>query len=184
MKKTAKRRECKMCKSEFDQYKSTQVVCSPRCALGLAREKSAKKKATETRRAWAAFNLKDKGYQTKKAQHSFNAFIRERDRGLPCISCETTSAKWDAGHFKTVGAYPELRYEEDNCFKQCGANCNQRRGGNIHEMRKGMIARIGLERVEWLEGPHEPKHYTLDEIIEIKVTYRAKLKELKSARTA
>ncbi len=46
----------------------------------------------------------------------------------------------------------------------------------------GLVRRIGSERVEWLERDHPAKKYTLDEIIEIKLKYRKKLKELKLAR--
>jgi len=43
-----------------------------------------------------------------------------------------------------------------------------------------LIEKIGLERVEWLEGPHEPKKYTIDELKGIRDLYRRKLKELKN----
>jgi hypothetical protein len=33
--------------------------------------------------------------------------------------------------------------------------------------------------VEWLEGPHEPKKYTIEDLKSIKETYRQKLKALK-----
>jgi hypothetical protein len=48
-------------------------------------------------------------------------------------------------------------------------------------MRIGMIKKIGLARVEWLEGYHEPRKYTIPEIIEMKALYRAKVRELKKA---
>ena len=41
-----------------------------------------------------------------------NAFIRERDRDLPCISCGTlTSAQWDAGHYRTTAAAPQVVWQ-------------------------------------------------------------------------
>jgi hypothetical protein len=43
--------------------------------------------------------------------------------------------------------------------------------------RENLIAKIGLERVEWLEGPHEPKRYRIEDLKEIRDTYRLKLKE-------
>jgi hypothetical protein len=35
--------------------------------------------------------------------------------------------------------------------------------------------------VEWLEGPHEPKNYTIEDIKEIRDLYRWKLRELRKA---
>jgi hypothetical protein len=42
-----------------------------------------------------------------------------------------------------------------------------------------MIKKIGLARVEWLEGYHEPKKYTLTEIQEMKTFYRAEVRRMK-----
>lgn len=80
------------------------------------------------------------------------------------------------GHYRTVGAHPELRFHEDNAFKQCWWNCNSNKSGNVIEMRKGMIQRIGVERVEWIEGPHKSQNYTLEDIIEVKNWFRWKKK--------
>jgi hypothetical protein len=33
---------------------------------------------------------------------------------------------------------------------------------------------------EWIEGPHETKKYTVDELWQIRDKYKAKLKELKA----
>jgi hypothetical protein len=41
------------------------------------------------------------------------------------------------------------------------------------------VKRIGADKVDWLEGPHEPKRYTIEELKTIKAEYRAKTKELK-----
>lgn len=127
-----------------------------------------------------AMNLKDRGYQIKLAQTAFNAFIRERDKHQPCINCGSyTATKWDAGHFKTRGAYPELAFSEWNCFKEC-SQCNQHGFKGMAEYRANLVERIGLEKVEWLEGPHERLKLTIEEIINIKNTYQDKLKALQN----
>ena len=103
--------------------------------------------------------------------------MRDKDEG--CISCgKPLGSKYDAGHFKSVGNYPELRFEENNVHAQC-VHCNQYRGGNIHEYRKRLIDRVGLHVVEWLELNHEPKKYTLQEIKELKKEYRERIRGLK-----
>ena len=38
---------------------------------------------------------------------------------------------------------------------------------------------IGAEAVAWLEGKHDPKHYSIDDLKVIKAEYRQKLRELK-----
>ncbi len=52
------------------------------------------------------------------------------------------------------------------------------RSGNIAEYRIRLIKKIGLDKVEWLEGPHEPAKYTIDDLKELIVKYKAKCKEL------
>jgi len=71
-----------------------------------------------------------------------------------------------------------MRYMEANIHKQC-APCNNHLSGNIVLYRIGLIAKIGLDAVEKLEGPHAPQKYTVDQLREIKATYTAKAKELK-----
>ena len=52
--------------------------------------------------------------------------------------------------------------------------------GNLVEYRKNLIDKIGLDKVEWLEGPHEQTNYTADDLWKIRDEYKAKLKELKA----
>jgi hypothetical protein len=42
-----------------------------------------------------------------------------------------------------------------------------------------LVKRIGAEAVEWLEGPHEAKKYTVEELKAMTAEYRAKTRELK-----
>ena len=114
----------------------------------------------------------------REAQIAFNKFIRLRDAGQPCISCgRYHQGQWHAGHYRTVGANPELRFEELNCHAQC-APCNNHLSGNLINYRKGLLNKIGIEKLEWLEGNHPAKHYSISEIIELKKHYRARCREL------
>ena len=124
--------------------------------------------------------LKNRGDYAKAAQDAFNAWVRERDAGQPCISCGTTAdVQYCAGHYRTVGACPELRFEPLNVHRQCNKNCNLEKSGNIVEYRIRLVKKIGAEQVAWLEGPHEPKRYSIDDLKAIATEYRAKLRELK-----
>lgn len=183
--KAPKPKTCKVCKAKFIPFRSTQPTCgSVPCGVeyGLrvvakAKAAKARKEATALREAKVAAKPRDKWL--KEAQAAFNRFVRLRDADRPCISCGTTIAKWDAGHYRSVGSNPALRFEPLNNHKQC-AQCNQHKSGNAIEYRIGLIARIGLEAVEWLEGPHDPKHYTIDDLRAIKATYAAKCRELEA----
>ena len=117
-----------------------------------------------------------------------NEFIRLRDAHLPCISCDSipsdhdlfTGSRWDAGHYRSVGSCPELRFEPLNIHRQC-VKCNRNLSGNAVEYRIRLVLRIGVERVAWLEGLHPARKYTVEEIKAIKADYRAKTRELKRA---
>jgi len=183
-------RKCRQCGAEFRPMNSMTVACSPSCALELgkkAAEKKVRQKAREQRQ-WIRKQkerLKSRGDHLKEAQSAFNAFIRERDRDQPCISCGVFSpggdprgGVWDCGHYRSVGANPELRFEPLNAHKQC-KRCNRDRSGNVVEYRIRLRDRIGDEALEWLEGPHEPKKYTIKDIKQIKAHYRAKVREMR-----
>ena len=140
--------------------------------LHLDKEKKARKEyraakvEARSRRDWL-----------KLAQIAFNAYIRQRDEKDPCISCQRHhKGQYQAGHYLTTGARPELRFEEDNCHKQCQP-CNLHLSGNLILYRVALVKKIGLERVEWIEGPHEPAKWTIEQLKEIIATYKAKLKE-------
>jgi hypothetical protein len=126
--------------------------------------------------------IKTRGDHTKEAQAAFNEWVRLRDAAFPCISCgRHHQGKYDAGHYRTVGSNPALRFEPLNCHKQC-VPCNQHKSGDIVNYRINLVQRIGAEMVAWIEGPHEPRRYTIEELKAIKAEYRAKTRELKRAQ--
>jgi hypothetical protein len=34
----------------------------------------------------------------------------------------------------------------------------------LSEYRSNLLKKIGLQKVEWLEGPHDPKKYVIEEL--------------------
>lgn len=171
-----KDKKCRICKKPFKPFTSTtQVVCSPFCAVVLAKDKQKKKFKKETAKRKKEFRANDIKFQKNKAQTAFNAYIRERDKHLPCISCgKHHKGQYHAGHYKTRGAYPELAFSEDNCHKQC-APCNNHKSGDIANYRTNLILKIGEERVLALEGHHEPVKRTADDYAKLAMKYRLKL---------
>ena len=182
-------KKCKVCKSPFEPYNTLAVACSASCALIHGKAETAKKaaKVKKESRQWVKVQrerLKSKGDHTREAQQAFNAFIRARDAHLPCISCGTyTAGQFHAGHYRTTKAAPELRYDEANCQKQC-AQCNSFDSGNLVEYRTNLVKRIGQAEVDRLEGLTPPKHYSVDDLKEIKTKYRALTRELQRQREA
>ena len=173
-----KHKKCKICKNPFEPMRFAQIVCGISCAIEHSRALQAKKKAKEHKEAKA--KLKSRADWLKDAQAVFNKYIRIRDEAEPCISCSRHhTGQYHAGHFRTVGAAPELRFNEYNCHKQCSV-CNNHLSGNLLEYRRKLVAKIGIEKVEWLEGPHEAKKYTIDEIQAIKKEYQQKIKDMQN----
>lgn len=174
---------CKVCKQpKPDPLRPTCFNFD--CQVNYA-TKHAKKQRTQKEKKERAkiktlkATLKTKAKWFKEAQVEFNSFIRVRDRGEECISCQRPHAgQYHAGHYRSVGAHPELRFNEDNCHKQCSA-CNNHLSGNIVDYRINLVKKIGQDRVDIIEGPHEAKKYTIDDIREIKALYKRKLKKLK-----
>jgi hypothetical protein len=176
MSKPVKQKNCKACGGLYTPRTTTQKACTWQCSLALVKKGKKKEFNKETRQIKAA--IKSKGDWTQEAQMAFNKYIRVSSYGEPCFSCgRNTGAKMNAGHYLSVGGHPELRFEEDNCHLQC-EHCNSFLSGNVARYRINLIEKIGLERVEWLEGPHEAKNYTIDDLKEIKAKYTEMAREL------
>jgi hypothetical protein len=145
--------------------------------MAIVWAEEAKKQVHELRKRREA--IKPRAKWMREAQAAFNAWIRQRDKDLPCISCgRHHQGQWHAGHYLSTGARPELRFDERNVHKQCSA-CNTHLSGNLVLFRAGLIAKLGLESVEWLEGPHEPRKYTIEDLRQIRDDYRYGLKGAK-----
>ena len=114
------------------------------------------------------------GQLKQDVQKIFNKNIRERDKEQMCISCGRPGNQ--AGHYHNVKQYDSLRYDPDNCHLQC-AHCNMWLHGNLIEYRKGLIERIGEDRVLDLEDKaaeykRTGHKWTRQELQEIKDHYK------------
>jgi hypothetical protein len=169
-------KKCKQCKLTFHPTKPLQYVCGWECAIAYANKLTTKNFNQDIRRRKT--ELKTKAQWLKEAQIEFNRFIRQRDAADPCISCgRFHTGQYHAGHYRSIGSAPHLRFNEYNVQKQCSA-CNNHLSGNIINYRINLITKIGLAQVERIEADNEAKHYTIDDIIAIKKHYQAKVKEL------
>lgn len=185
-----RRKRCPECRAMFTKTRESQMVCGEiECAIAHGKSEKGRaiagKALAEVGRREIKVRkekLKSRADHLKDTQQAFNAWIRARDAGQPCISCGTTAdVQYCAGHYRTTAASPELRFEPLNANLQCNRNCNMGKSGNLLGYRPGLIKKIGIEAVEWLEGPHEPKKYTVDQLKAMTAEYRAKTRELKRA---
>ena len=181
-------RKCRQCREPIPSKKdctdpyTNGGFCDIAC-YGLHKAKKDRESRDKRKRkehAERKESIKTKAEHARESQAAFNAWIRARDRGLPCISCDKPddgSHQRHASHYRSRGACPEIAYEPLNVHTSC-AQCNTMKSGNILEYRIRLVKKIGQAAVDWLEGPHEAKRYTIDELKEIKARYRRLLREL------
>ena len=185
--KKVKKKECRVCGTMFVPYRSTMVVCSTMCAYQYAAQKREEKEAKNKKDLdQARKEKKDKQslqYLKTNVTAICHQYIRERDKGKPCVSC---GAKWNknfqAGHFKKAELYSNLKYDENNIHGQCRV-CNLRKDGNEAGYRIGLEKRYTKEYVENLdqlasEYKKESFKWDREYLKEIREYYKQKIKEL------
>jgi len=160
------------------------VFCSDECKISWAiakgnkdREKAKKKKNAAFKDKFHQSDLKTRKAAAKAACH---AYIRERDKGLPCICCDRpANKKMDAGHWLESGNNPLIRYDEDNINSQL-VYCNQYQGGDSDDYEGKLRIKIGNERVDRLKAMKGGTiKRTCDDYKEIELYYKQKLKEIR-----
>jgi hypothetical protein len=116
----------------------------------------------------------------KSAEEIFNAYIRERDKDNPCISCGTGPVE-NAGHYYSVGSTGALRYNEVNVNGQC-IQCNWHNHGNLIHYRNGLIKKYGESKVLMLDSASKGrKSWSRGELYAIIEFYKKETIKLKNA---
>ncbi len=181
-----RKRRCKYsgCKEYFTPKRYNLVLedcCTAACQLSYAEETANKQFKAETAEMRKAFNDKDPSWWSDKAQAIFNKYIMARDKGKPCVSCQTLAKDIDycAGHWIPRGRSAALRFNEFNVHLQCNNFCNRRNSGNLIPYRIALVKLYGEEKVQWLEGHHEMPRYRIEDYKRIYEEYKNKVKELK-----
>lgn len=168
-------KKCKNCKEQFTPHNFLQKYCTKEeCLKVFVAE--VKLKEWNKKKKRMVEDLKTANDYLKIAQQVFNKFIRVRDAGLNCISCNKPCKKENAGHYYSQGGHSAVRFDEDNVHLQCEA-CNTYLSGNLLNYQIGIEQRIGAQKLMELQGKaHEVKKWTKDELKEIIETYKQKLK--------
>lgn len=171
---------CNVCHKPFTPARPLQSVCSPRCAGKLGKLRKAAEKAETKARKEAIQTIPE---LLRIAQKEVNAYVRCRDADKPCICCGLplgdgeVGGGYDAGHYRSVGSAPHLRFDERNIHAQRKV-CNRWGAGRAVDYRRGLIERIGLEAVEALEADNGVRKWERDELRQIAATYREKRRQL------
>lgn len=189
---TFRRTTCPHCRSKLDAGQRIH----PSCIDGYADAEEAKAKRKSDKQARMAAKVERATTRARKqalkripdlireAQTAFNAYVRTRDEKEPCICCGQplgagdVGGAFDCGHYRSTGSASHLRFNEDNAHAQ-SKSCNRWGAGRAVDYRIGLVARIGLVRVESLEANNTPHKWQRDELIAIRAKYVAKLRELK-----
>ena len=172
-------RKCVSCKDKFTPQNNTQIVCSIACSIQFMKSKKANDWQKEKK--VLKEKLMTKSDYLNICQKVFNTYIRTRDKGLPCISCDKFLKENDinASHFFSVGSSPNLRFNEDNVHNSC-IRCNKELHGNIAEYSIRLPKRIGIENFNKLfENRNKLSKLDIEDVKELIYIYRQKIKELK-----
>ena len=141
---------------------------------------------TRKDRARVREKQKTRSQWLQEAQGAFNAYVRWRDRNDSCISCGNRSenkfgGNYDAGHFRSRGSAPHLRYHLWNVHKQC-VKCNRFRSGAVSEYRVSLIWKIGHEKLEYLECLQSTREHDINYAKRVKSIFTRLLKHRQKLR--
>jgi hypothetical protein len=119
----------------------------------------------------------------KAAQIIFNKYIRLRDKGQVCISCQKKlkEGNVDAGHMWSAGGHSNLRFNEFNVNAQCSRPCNKDKAGDINNYRLGFVERYGIEKLNEIDSLAKiERKFSKEELKELMQKYKLKCKELEN----
>jgi len=171
-----KNKKCKYCRQQFQPITTLQKNCfDPNCVTEWIND--VKQKNWQKKKAKLKADLMTLSDYIKLTQQVFNKYIRLRDAGNLCISCQKKPLKENAGHFYNANNHWNVRFDERNVHLQC-EHCNTYLSGNLIEYRKQLINKIGIEQLTLLElEANKTRKFTIDELKEIINKYKLKIKQ-------
>ncbi|MDA3806634.1 MAG: recombination protein NinG [Thiomicrorhabdus sp.] len=127
----------------------------------------------------------------KKTKTACHNYIRARDEGKQCVTCDTVlfqggvGGGFDAGHYRDVGNSKHLEFHALNIFGQCKKCNNPAWGGHSKIVyRAEIVNRIGEDLVAKIDADNEPRKYTIQDFERLEVIFKRKLKLLKKQKVA
>jgi hypothetical protein len=171
--------KCKNCKEKFEPIRFNQKYCleSECVRVWVESEKAKQWKQKKQKMQQELETIQD---YVKMTQIIFNKFIRLRDKGQVCISCQKPALKENAGHFFNANNHWNVRFDERNTHLQC-EHCNTYLSGNLLEYRTNLINKIGNSEFLILEAEaRKTRKFTKDELKKIITEYKQKVKQLEN----
>ena len=173
------------------------------CAIEYARKKAQRKiiaqknKQVKQQKSQARKDkFKAKSYASKLSElqgvfnelRRYEEFLWFHDRGIEpyCISClkPLGNDQWCCGHFKTVGARGDLRFDKKNTYLQHNVRCNKHLSGDVENYKKGLAYRFGEEEakeiINYTNKRQDVVKLTDEEIQKLKKEWRAKVREIRN----
>lgn len=171
-------RTCEFCGKGFAPFNSMQRVCpTVKCAKGFAqRKRKAEKKSDKARKE----ALKTLSQMEEECRRIVQKIARIRDRYDGCISCHVGpnyGGVWHGSHFRPAGNNSAVQFHLWNIHKAC-EQCNYFKGGNVGEYRPRLIAKIGADRVAWLESQTQTVKYTREYLARFKRVMGKRLRRM------
>lgn len=168
-------KKCKNCKESFSPYNSLQKYCQKSECVKTWIE-SEKQKQWNKRKQKIKSDLMTTQDYIKIAQQVFNKYIRLRDKGNNCISCDKKPLKENAGHFFNANNHWNVRFDERNVHLQC-EHCNTFLSGNLILYRENLIKKIGIEQFNQLSDIAKvTRKFSTEELKEVIDIYKNKIK--------
>jgi len=173
-------KKCKECKNPFEpRFSTLEKYCwKHECKFIEAMQKVEQKKKSESKE-WSERKSKLKKQlltvqdYLKIAQQVFNAYIRKRDQGKNCISCQKPiKGVVNASHYYNSNNHWNVRFNELNVHSSC-YRCNCELSGNLIEYGINLEKLIGPDEFIILrEEAYKTRKFTRDELKEIIEKYK------------
>lgn len=167
---------CKGCGAMFSPRSSMARACSQRCAMKVVKADKQEEKANTKERKEKLLTYSER---KARAQNAVNGYVRVRDTGKPCISCQKPwEPTFQAGHYRSRGAAPQLALDRRNVHGQC-VQCNLHLHGNPIGFRAGLVERHGEAYVLEIEAENAPLKLTHEQLQQITIINKSDARALK-----
>ncbi len=150
-KKELKKKKCKECGKDYEPYSTLSQCCSVKCSLEYNRKKDAitEKRVWHRKKQEMKESLKAHSEWLKDLEKEINAIARFIDTGCTCVSCGGRG-KPQAGHYHTVKAHGNIRFNLHNIHIQC-YRCNVELSANMVGYDDGLIEVYGYEYWDYVK---------------------------------
>lgn len=170
--------KCKYCKQKYEKLriKIPQVCFDDKCLSEYNDSKKEKLKKTKIKKHVSIRKRSSTSLSSEiqKTREVFHAYIKKRDEKKNCITCDSKSGPFDAGHCFKAEVYSGLIFNEMNCHKQC-EKCNRFNNGEVEIYKQKIIEIYGQSKFNELQKEADltrVKKYSREELFNIQNKYK------------